>query len=89
MDPGNFATNIEAGSSSGYLLLWVVLVSNLIVVLIQSMPAKLELATGKNSPELCKLGHTLSLLDATSLAEGETEDFGTSHRSVRPMGVTR
>lgn len=79
MDPGNFATNIEAGSSSGYLLLWVVLVSNLMVVLIQSMPAKLGLATGKNSPELCQLGHTLSRIGATSLAEGENEDFGTSH----------
>ena len=54
VDPGNFATNIEAGSSFGYLLLWVVLVSNLMAILIQSMSAKLGIATGKNSPELCR-----------------------------------
>ncbi|WP_047865388.1 Nramp family divalent metal transporter [Rubrobacter aplysinae] len=54
IDPGNFATNIAAGSTFGFLLLWVVLTSNLMAILIQSMSAKLGIATGKNSPELCR-----------------------------------
>ncbi|MCM5704201.1 Nramp family divalent metal transporter [Larsenimonas salina] len=54
IDPGNFATNIQAGSSYGYMLLWVVLVSNLMAILIQSMSAKLGIATGKNVPEVCR-----------------------------------
>ncbi len=54
IDPGNFATNISAGAQFGYLLLWVILGSNLMAMLIQSMSAKLGIATGKNLPELCR-----------------------------------
>ncbi|MEH7462435.1 Nramp family divalent metal transporter [Bacillus thuringiensis] len=54
IDPGNFATNIAAGSKYGYLLLWVILVSNLMAVLIQSLSAKLGIATGKNLPEVAR-----------------------------------
>tara|TARA_B100002052_G_scaffold296575_2_gene325342 strand:+ start:2550 stop:3857 length:1308 start_codon:yes stop_codon:yes gene_type:complete len=54
IDPGNFATNIQAGSTYGYTLLWVVLVSNIMAVLIQSMSAKLGIATGKNLPEVSR-----------------------------------
>lgn len=54
IDPGNFATNISAGSEHGYLLLWVVLVSNLMAILIQSLSAKLGIATGKNLPEVSR-----------------------------------
>lgn len=54
IDPGNFATNVAAGSSLGYLLLWVVLASNLMAILIQSMSAKLGIATGKSLPELSR-----------------------------------
>jgi manganese transport protein len=54
IDPGNFATNISAGAQYGYLLLWVILVSNLMAMLIQSMSAKLGIATGKNLPEVCR-----------------------------------
>jgi manganese transport protein len=52
VDPGNFATNIAAGSKYGYLLLWVILVSNLMAMLIQTMSAKLGIATGENLAEL-------------------------------------
>ena len=52
VDPGNFATNIAAGSKYGYLLLWVILVSNLMAMLIQTMSAKLGIATGDNLAEL-------------------------------------
>ncbi len=54
VDPGNFATNIAGGAQFGYLLLWVILASNLMAMLIQSMSAKLGIATGKNLPEVCR-----------------------------------
>ncbi|WP_150273555.1 Nramp family divalent metal transporter [Paenibacillus tepidiphilus] len=54
LDPGNFATNITAGSKYGYLLLWVIVASNLMAVLIQSLSAKLGIATGKNLPEVAR-----------------------------------
>jgi len=54
VDPGNFATNIDGGASYGFTLLWVILAANLIGMLIQTLSAKLGLATGRNLPELCR-----------------------------------
>ncbi len=54
VDPGNFATNVAAGSQFGYMLLWVILASNLMAMLIQTMSAKLGIATGMNLPEVCR-----------------------------------
>jgi manganese transport protein len=54
VDPGNFATNMAAGAKFGYLLLWVVLAANLTAMLIQSMSAKLGIATRRNLPEVCR-----------------------------------
>jgi len=54
IDPGNFATNMAGGAQFGYLLLWVVLAANLMAMLIQSMSAKLGIATGMNLPEVCR-----------------------------------
>jgi manganese transport protein len=54
MDPGNFVTNIQAGSTYGYQLLWVVLIANLVAMLFQSMSAKLGIVTGRNLAELCR-----------------------------------
>jgi manganese transport protein len=54
VDPGNFATNLAGGAKFGYLLLWVILASNLMAMLIQSMSAKLGIATGMNLPEVCR-----------------------------------
>src|SRR5437588_8744733 len=54
VDPGNFATNMAGGSRFGYMLLWVVLAANLMAMLIQSMSAKLGIATGLNLPEVCR-----------------------------------
>lgn len=54
VDPGNFATNFAAGAQYGYLLLWVIVVANLMAMLIQSLSAKLGLATGRNLPEMCR-----------------------------------
>uniref|UniRef100_UPI0038B350A6 Nramp family divalent metal transporter n=1 Tax=Geomonas ferrireducens TaxID=2570227 RepID=UPI0038B350A6 len=55
VDPGNFATNIQGGAQFGYLLLWVIIASNLIAMLIQTLSAKLGLATGHNLAEHCRL----------------------------------
>ncbi len=54
MDPGNFATNIQAGSKFGYRLLWVVALANLIAMLFQGLSAKLGIVTGKNLAEMCR-----------------------------------
>ena len=54
MDPGNFATNIQAGARFGYTLLWVVLMANLIAMLFQALSAKLGIVTGRNLAELCR-----------------------------------
>jgi manganese transport protein len=54
MDPGNFATNIQAGSTYGYQLLWVVLIANVVAMLFQAMSAKLGIVTGRNLAELCR-----------------------------------
>lgn len=53
VDPGNFATNIQAGAKFGYMLLWVIFASNLMAMLIQALSAKLGIATGKNLAEHC------------------------------------
>ncbi len=54
MDPGNFATNIQAGSTYGYGLLWVVVLANLVAMLFQAMSAKLGIVTNRNLAELCR-----------------------------------
>src|ERR1700728_3303974 len=54
IDPGNFATNIQAGARYGYGLLWVVLAANLIAMLSQGLSAKLGIVTGRNLAELCR-----------------------------------
>jgi len=54
MDPGNFATNIQAGARYGYTLLWVVLLANLIAMLFQALSAKLGIVTGRNLAEMCR-----------------------------------
>lgn len=54
MDPGNFATNIQAGAKYGYGLLWVVVLANGIAMLFQALSAKLGIVTGHNLAELCR-----------------------------------
>ena len=54
MDPGNFATNIQARAKYGYGLLWVVLLANLIAMLFQALSAKLGIVTGLNLAEMCR-----------------------------------
>jgi manganese transport protein len=54
IDPGNFATNIQAGARYGYSLLWVVLSANLVAMLFQALSAKLGIVTGRNLAELSR-----------------------------------
>lgn len=54
MDPGNFATNLQGGAQLGYTLVWVVVASNLMAMLIQTLSAKLGIASGRNLAELCR-----------------------------------
>lgn len=54
VDPGNFATNIQGGAQFGYMLLWVIIGSNIMAMLIQTLSAKLGIATGKNLAEICR-----------------------------------
>jgi manganese transport protein len=54
MDPGNFATNIQAGAKYGYALLWVVLAASVAAMLFQALSAKLGIVTGRNLAEMCR-----------------------------------
>lgn len=54
IDPGNFATNIVGGAQYGYLLVWVIIASNLMAMLVQALSAKLGIATGHNLAEICR-----------------------------------
>jgi len=54
VDPGNFATNIQGGAQFGYMLIWVIIASNLMAMLIQSLSAKLGIATGRNLAEVMR-----------------------------------
>jgi len=54
IDPGNFATNIQAGARYGYALLWIIILANIMAIFFQSLSAKLGIVTDKNLPELCK-----------------------------------
>jgi manganese transport protein len=54
VDPGNFATNIQGGAEFGYTLLWVVVASNLMAMLLQTLSAKLGIASGTNLAEHCR-----------------------------------
>lgn len=53
-DPGNWATDLEAGARFGYKLLWVILMSNIMAIILQVLSAKLGIATGKSLPENCR-----------------------------------
>lgn len=54
VDPGNFATNIQAGARYGYGLLWVVTLANLIAMLFQALAAQVGIVTGQSLAALCR-----------------------------------
>jgi manganese transport protein len=54
MDPGNWATDLEAGARFGYRLLWVLVLSNLMAIVLQTLSARLGLATGRDLAQTCR-----------------------------------
>jgi manganese transport protein len=68
MDPGNFATNIQAGARHGYMLLWVVLLANVIAMLFQALSARLGIVAGKSLATLCRTHFPLPLVIAMWVA---------------------
>ncbi len=54
MDPGNWATDIAGGSRFGYTLLFVIMASNLMAILLQSLSLKLGVATERDLAQLCR-----------------------------------
>ena len=54
MDPGNWATDLQGGSKFGYTLLSVILISNLMAILLQSLCAKLGIVTGRDLAQACR-----------------------------------
>src|SRR5947209_18979385 len=54
MDPGNWATDIAGGSRFGYRLIWILLMSNLMAVLLQTLSARLGLVTGRDLAQSCR-----------------------------------
>lgn len=74
MDPGNWATDIEAGSRFGYRLLWVLVASNLMAILLQTLSARLGIVTGRDLAQACReayprpVSHALWVLAEIAIA---------------------
>jgi manganese transport protein len=60
MDPGNWATDLEGGSRFGYALIWVILMSNIMAVLLQTLSARLGIVTGKDLAQACRSEYSKS-----------------------------
>ena len=54
MDPGNWATDLAGGSRFGFRLIWVLLMSNLMAVLLQTLAARLGVVTGRDLAQACR-----------------------------------
>ncbi len=54
MDPGNWATDLEGGARFGYTLVWVLLMSNLMALLLQTLSARLGIVTGRDLAQACR-----------------------------------
>jgi manganese transport protein len=85
VDPGNFATNIQGGAKFGYMLVWVILASNLMAMLIQTLSAKLGIATGMNLAEHCRVNFPRAvvialwvLMEVVAMATDLAEFLGAS-----------
>jgi manganese transport protein len=80
MDPGNWATDLEGGARFGYALIWVLLMSNLMAVLLQTLSARLGVVTGHDLAQACRAEYSRGInmvlwllaetaITATDLAE--------------------
>src|SRR5271169_310635 len=61
MDPGNWATDLEGGARFGYALIWVLLMSNLMAILLQTLAARLGVVTGHDLAQACRAEYSRGL----------------------------
>src|SRR6202162_6504925 len=54
MDPGNWATDLEGGARFGYRLLWVLVMSNAMAILLQTLSARLGIVGGRDLAQACR-----------------------------------
>ncbi len=54
MDPGNWATDLEGGARFGYRLLWVLVMSNAMAILLQTLSARLGIVAGRDLAQACR-----------------------------------
>ncbi len=74
MDPGNWATDLEGGARFGYSLLWVIVMSNIMAILLQTLSARLGIVTGRDLAQACRenypkpVGYALWILCEVAIA---------------------
>jgi len=61
MDPGNWATDLEGGARFGYRLLWVLVMSNAMAILLQTLSARLGIVHGRDLAQACRETYPRSL----------------------------
>src|SRR5579863_6660857 len=64
MDPGNWATDLEGGARFGYGLLWVLVLSNLMAILLQTLAARLGIVAGRDLAQACRVSYPKPVCDA-------------------------
>jgi len=74
MDPGNWATDLEGGARFGYTLIWVLLMSNVMAVILQTLSARLGIVAGRDLAQACRdnyprpISHALWILTEIAIA---------------------
>src|SRR5438105_14403008 len=64
MDPGNWATDLEGGARFGYRLLWVLLLSNAMAILLQTLAARLGIVAGRDLAQACRESYSRTVCNA-------------------------
>jgi manganese transport protein len=64
MDPGNWATDLEGGARFGYGLLWVLVLSNLMAILLQTLSARLGIVAGRDLAQACRESYPKAVCNA-------------------------
>ncbi len=64
MDPGNWATDLEGGARFGYQLVWVLLLSNLMAILLQTLSARLGIVSGRDLAQACRASYSKPICNA-------------------------
>src|SRR6202451_186813 len=64
MDPGNWASDLAGGSAFGYRLLWVVVLSNFMAILLQTLAARLGIVAGRDLAQACREAYSKPVCNA-------------------------